>query len=190
MRAILCAGSFMPALGLIIILATGCDHGLVTGADGSGGQGTVDPGTECAGSCDPLCVEAGRYRVIDHVVEDTSAENRLWQRAAVARLPWDDAEDYCATLTLDGLEGFRLPSPDELQGIRYDPGGLFGDASSRHYCVPSIDQSAFPDTPADEFWTSLTMPDGTAWYVDFADGRSHRDTLSDPFWVRCTRDGA
>jgi Protein of unknown function (DUF1566) len=190
MHTAICAGTFMPALGLIILLATGCGHGIIAGADEIGDDGTVDPGGECTGSCDPLCVDAGRYRVIDHLVEDTSAGSRLWQRAVGARLPWVDAEDYCAALTLDGLEGFRLPSPDELRGIRYDPGGLFGEASSRHYCVPSIDQSAFPDTPAREFWTSLTMPDDTAWYVDFADGRSHRDTLSDPLWVRCTRDGA
>jgi hypothetical protein len=142
------------------------------------------------GGCDPLCVDPGRYRVTDATVDDTADAHRLWQRRVTARLPWEDAVQYCASLTLEGMSGFRLPTPAELQGIRYRPGGLFGEPRTHHYCVPSIDQAAFPETPADEFWTSRRMPDDTAWYVDFADGRSHRDTRSDPLWVRCTRDPA
>lgn len=144
---------------------------------------------ECApGECDPLCVEAGRYRVMDEVVDDTSGGHRLWQRRVAARLPWDEAVSYCQRLTLDGISGWHLPALADLQGIRYHPGGLFGEAARRHYCVPSIDQTAFPETPAEPFWTSRRMADDTAWYVDFADGRSHRDVRSDDLWVRCTRD--
>jgi hypothetical protein len=139
------------------------------------------------GACDPLCLEAGRYRVTEEVVADGTAEHRLWQRRAVVRLAWDDAVRACAGLTLDGVHGWRLPSPDELRALRYKPGGLFGDGH-RHYCVPSIDQAAFPETPAEPFWTSRRMADDTAWYVDFGDGRSHRDTRSEPLWVRCTHD--
>jgi hypothetical protein len=139
-------------------------------------------------ACDPLCVEAGRYRVTEDVVDDTAQEHRLWQRRTSERHAWEDAVRYCADLTLDGLRGWRLPSPAELQGIRYKPGGLFGESGRRHYCIPSIDQAAFPETPADQFWTSRRMPDDTAWYVDFGDGRSHRDVRSDALWVRCTLD--
>jgi hypothetical protein len=182
MHAISSAGTFIPAVVLTLLVATGCDHENVTGAAGEDGTAS-----ECVGACDPLCVDAGRYLVAGDVVEDTS-DGRLWQRPVDARLTWDDAVDYCATLTLDGLHGFRLPSPDELDGIRYDPGGLFADPSAHHYCIPSIDQAAFPNTPSDEFWTSSRMPDDTAWYVDFMDGRSHRDTYTDSLWVRCTHD--
>jgi hypothetical protein len=144
---------------------------------------------ECLpGICDPLCVEVGRYRVTEEVVDDTGIDHRLWQRRAVVSLPWDEAVLYCQHLTLDGLGGWRLPSPAELANIRYKPGGLFGGMGHRHYCVPSIDQAAFPETPADPFWTSRRMADDTAWYVDFADGRSHRDTRSEGHWVRCTHD--
>jgi hypothetical protein len=143
---------------------------------------------ECVpGGCDPLCVDTGRYCVTDGIVEDTT-DHRLWQRRVSVRLPWDDAVRYCASLTIEGVGGFRLPSPDELRAIRYKPGGLFAEVHSHHYCVPSIDQAAFPETPAAEFWTSRSMPDDTAWYVGFDDGRSHRDTRTDPLWVRCTRD--
>ena len=89
---------------------------------------------------------------------------------------------------MDGLDGWRLPAPEELSRIRYAPGGLFGGGSGRHYCIPSIDQAAFPDTPAELFWTSCLGPDDTAWYVGFDDGRSHRDARSDELWVRCVHD--
>jgi hypothetical protein len=141
---------------------------------------------QAATDVDPLCVEPGRYRAQPEVVIDLHNDDRMWQRRVSERLPHAEAQRYCADLVLDGVRGFRLPTPDELSSLRYKPGGLFG--GHRHYCVPSIDQAAFPETPAAEFWTSRVNPDGTAWYVGFDDGRSHRDDASDPLWVRCVRD--
>jgi hypothetical protein len=137
---------------------------------------------------DPLCIEVGRYAVRGEVVVDGRGGERVWQRRASERHPHPDAARYCAGLVLDGVSGFRLPTREELSGLRYKPGGLFGGGHSRHYCIPSIDQEAFPETPPAEFWTGVTLPDGTAWYVDFGDGRTHRDDQSDPLWVRCVRD--
>jgi Protein of unknown function (DUF1566) len=139
-------------------------------------------------ACDPLCVDTGRYTVTPEVVEDTQTGHTLWQRVVSTRLPQPDALRYCTALTLDGLRGWRLPSPVELNGIRYKPGGLFGGGHSRHYCIPCIDQAAFPETPAALFWTSRTNGDDTAWYVGFDDGRSHRDDIREPLWVRCVHD--
>jgi hypothetical protein len=138
-------------------------------------------------ACDPLCVEVGRYRVTDQVVEDTTGDHLSWQRRVSARLPWDEAASYCACLELEGRRAWRLPTPVELAGIRYKPGGLF--PSGHHFCVPSIDQAAFPETPADLFWTAKIGTDDTAWYVGFDDGRLHRDTRTEALWVRCTHDG-
>jgi len=135
------------------------------------------------GACDPLCVEAGRYRTTPELVFDRRHEGRVWQRRASERLPHPDAARYCADLDVDGVRGFRLPTPEELGSLRYKAGGLFG--GHRHHCIPSIDQEAFPETPAAEFWTSRVAGDGTAWYVGFDDGRMHRDVTSDPLWVRC-----
>jgi hypothetical protein len=140
------------------------------------------------GACDPLCVDVGRYSVTQEIVDDTRDDHRLWQRLVSARLSQPDAVSYCAGLSLGGLGGWRLPSPQELSGIRYKPGGLFGGGSSHHYCIPSIDQAAFPETPAALFWTSKANSDDTAWYVGFDDGRMHRDTRTDELWVRCTHD--
>jgi len=146
---------------------------------------------ECVpGACDPLCVDVGRYSVTREIVEDKEHEHDLWQRRVTARLSQPEAVRYCASLSLEGISGWRLPTPQELQRIRFKPGGLFGGGSSRHYCIPSIDQAAFPETPADLFWTSRVAPDGTAWYVGFDDGRTHRDVSSDALWVRCIHDPA
>jgi hypothetical protein len=139
------------------------------------------------GDCDPLCVEAGRYRTTPELVVDTRNQGRTWQRRATMKLPHAEAQRYCENLVIDGMRGFRLPAPEELGSLRYKAGGLFGGGHSRHYCVPSIDQAAFPETPAAEFWTSRVMPDGTAMYMGFDDGRMHRDVLTDALWVRCVR---
>ncbi len=159
----------------------------------SGAPAPGDPqGTgaaECVpAACDPLCVDAGRYTVTREIVDDTQRGHALWQRLVTERLPQPDAVRYCADLTLEGLGGWRLPSPLELNTIRYKPGGLFGGGHSRHYCVPCVDQAAFPETPAALFWTSRSNADDTAWYVGFDDGRMHRDVRTEPLWVRCVHD--
>jgi hypothetical protein len=144
---------------------------------------------ECIpGACDPLCIDPGRYTVTPEIVSDGQTGHTLWQRHVSVRLPQPEAVRYCADLTLEGLHGWRLPSPAELSGIRYKPGGLFGGGHSRHYCIPCVDQAAFPETPAELFWTSRVNADDTAWYVGFDDGRSHRDVRSEALWVRCVHD--
>lgn len=155
----------------------------------SADEATSEEEAECVTRpCDPLCVDDGRYRVTSAVVADIKSGDLLWQRRVSERLAQPEAVRYCADLTLDGLRGWRLPSPVELNGIRYLPGGLFGGGSSRHYCIPSVDQAAFPETPADRFWTSRANADDTAWYVGFDDGRMHRDVRTETLWVRCVHD--
>jgi hypothetical protein len=179
------------AIGAIIWTLAGCAEAVAPApvtTDNATPESAGDP-VCVAPACDPVCVESGRYRATTQLVTDTAQGNRVWQRHVEARLPWEDAVAYCTNLTLEGDHGFRLPSPDELSGIRYRPGGLFGGAGSEHYCVPSIDQAAFPDTPSDQTWTSARETDDSAWYVDFADGRSHREVRTEALWVRCVRDG-
>ncbi|APR84852.1 Hypothetical protein A7982_10201 [Minicystis rosea] len=137
---------------------------------------------------DPLCIDPGRYMTTPELVIDKRHDGRIWQRRASERLPQAEAASYCADLVIEGIGGFHLPTPQELGSLRYKAGGLFG-GRGRHYCIPSIDQAAFPETPAAEFWTSRVMPDGTAWYMGFDDGRMHRSVVNDTFWVRCVRDG-
>jgi hypothetical protein len=93
-------------------------------------------------------------------------------------LPWDQAVAYCSNLTLDD-GGWRLPARIELVSLL--------DVTQD----PALDQSAFPDTPPDEFWTSTAFAkDPTwAWYVDFgfAVQLVAYDDKTAVHYVRCVR---
>jgi hypothetical protein len=56
---------------------------------------------------------------------------------------WAEAKAYCASLTLAGVSGWRLPAMVELETI-VDPA----------MADPAIDATAFPDTTKDFYWTS------------------------------------
>jgi hypothetical protein len=90
---------------------------------------------------------------------------------------WSEAQAYCASLALGGVSGWRLPAVKELFTIVQ-----FGAAG------PAIDDTAFPNTPADCFWTSSpdTSTPGNVWCVDFRKGDSLGD-VGNSNSVRCVR---
>ena len=89
---------------------------------------------------------------------------------------WNEAKAYCAGLTLGGVSGWRLPAWMELLTIV--------DMTTSN---PSIDATAFPNTPAEDFWTSspLVGYPGVAWYVSFKYG--FYDNGGTGYRVRCVR---
>ena len=74
---------------------------------------------------------------------------------------WSDANAYCSSAGA----GFRLPTIKELMSI-VDLTVTSG---------PRINQTAFPITPPEDFWTSSTSADipRWAWAVMFSVGYSH-----------------
>ena len=86
---------------------------------------------------------------------------------------WAEAKAYCASLSLGGLTGWRLPGRTELYTIVDFT--RFG---------PAIDQTAFPNTPPDNFWTSSPWAGsyGYAWYVDIGGGGGN-GSASDSAWL-------
>ena len=78
---------------------------------------------------------------------------------------WAAAKAYCAGLALGGLSGWRLPAVTELTTI-----------VDLTRTSPSIDPTAFPNTPAADFWTS--SPD-TSPYTPSLSGQSARSVLFD-----------
>ncbi|MDI7269494.1 MAG: DUF1566 domain-containing protein, partial [Myxococcota bacterium] len=94
---------------------------------------------------------------------------------------WQAALDYCEDLNWAGRTDWYLPDVDELASIVDD-----------HRTNPSIDPVAFPDTPANYFWSSSSYSGSSsyAWYVNFSYGYvyDHDKTYSNNV-VRCIRRG-
>jgi hypothetical protein len=88
-----------------------------------------------------------------------------------------EAKAYCSALALGGVSGWRLPARGELLTI----------VDFTQY-GPSINATAFPNTPSGRFWTSSphTTP-GLAWWVTFQDGKPDFDSVGLVDRVRCVR---
>ncbi len=97
--------------------------------------------------------------------------NLVWQRCSVGqswngsqcegeatRFDWQSALTYAHQASEDNLLGWRLPNIKELASI------------TERLCVrPSVNESVFPQTPADDFWTATpsTEDPDRAWVVAF-----------------------
>jgi hypothetical protein len=93
-----------------------------------------------------------------------------------------EAKAYCAGLVLGGLSGWRLSARHELLTIvDFDFVGGIGN--------PSIDPTAFPNTPAETFWTSSPYGNSSdyAWYVYFWEGNPGYLGGDNGLRVRCVR---
>ena len=106
-----------------------------------------------------------------------------WQRVPAPRpLPFRAAGTYCGQLkvgaTLATKKPWRVPTLVELLTL-VDEGAA----------APMIDRSAFPDTPAEPFWSSSTFANGSelGWYVRFDQGSGLYGRLLEAFRVRCVR---
>jgi hypothetical protein len=107
----------------------------------------------------------------------------MWQQVpATAQLSWSDARNYCVTLMLAGHTDWRLASYIELISL-VDYGPSF----------PAVNTTYFPGTPRDIFWSSspfnakATIITPSAFFVNFDDGSTSYDILTDLHWVRCVR---
>jgi hypothetical protein len=103
----------------------------------------------------------------------------VWQREVPAGTYTNSqAHGYCRALSLGGWStGWRLPTAIELESIvDY---GMWG---------PAINQTAFPGTTGQYFWTGTWGSSGSYyWAVDFLYGGAATYSSSTPFRVRCVR---
>jgi hypothetical protein len=125
----------------------------------------------------------GRYTVTNGTVYDTLTQ-LTWQQtvpSAILTCGSDDyctqgeATTYCAGLSLGGSTAWRLPTISELLTL----------VDLTHFS-PSIDPTAFPSAPADQFWSSSTR-NGGGLEVSFAAGDSALFDPASTFRVRCVR---
>ena len=121
----------------------------------------------------PRCYPTTRFAVLaGGLVRDTLTQLVWQQTASSTTMNWADAKTYCSSV------GLRLPTVKELDSL-VDLTVTSG---------ATIDPTAFPNTPAEWFWTS--SPPGSpshAWFVSFSDGSSGADVITDSSYVRCVR---
>ncbi len=174
-----------PVFGMACTTDADCPSGS-TCCDGSGEScdGTRLPSGDGTNSGE-LVVSSDGKTVTDAIT------GLVWQRdgdseragcpafASVWQCSWAEAESYCASLSLGGMSGWRLPALMELMTI-VDP----------TQSNPAIDQTAFPSTPSNTFWTASPATRSYRWIVGFNDGVSDVAPTTDYFHyyqVRCVR---
>jgi hypothetical protein len=124
----------------------------------------------------------GRYGVTRDTVYDVHT-TLSWQRVVSgSTFTWTGAATYCGTLRLAGLDSWRVPTVKELATLVDYSAPL----------SPSIDATAFPGTPAGQFWSSTALAgvgSTFAWTVDFVGGSTRQEYRQSRFSVRCVRQG-
>ncbi len=101
-----------------------------------------------------------------------------WERPVPARKTFDEAKAYCKA-------PMRLPSLKELLTLVDEEGHEFYDEDKLAVGRRYIDRLAFPNTPAEPFWTSSRKGSGDYWTVDFATGETGFSASTTPRRVRC-----
>jgi len=133
----------------------------------------------CVRTNDARAVLPVHYEVMSDTVHDLGT-GLIWERALSARgFDFDEARAYCSALTVDNQTGWRVPSVVELLTL----------IDERASSAPMIDALAFPDTPADRFWSSTEFDGrpGQAWHVYFDHGSALYGLPNEQLRVRCVR---
>jgi hypothetical protein len=124
---------------------------------------------------------AGRYAIANGMVYDTKT-NLTWQQViSKGMYTQGESVSHCATLGLNGVT-WRLPTMREILTI-VDP--------SVAPPGPTIDATAFPNTPVGFYW-SATQYSGTPekyWSAQFQFGFAYGNTLTDTSYARCVSSG-
>lgn len=132
----------------------------------------------------PAAAPAGRYTASGGVVTDHKT-GLNWQQTVLS-MKYDvvDAMAYCSGNVAAALSGtgWRLPAIKELQTLVDYSVALPG---------PTIDSSAFPETPTATFWSSTPfsgpLASDAAWFVDFSSGSTGNNGNALMYYVRCVR---
>lgn len=121
-------------------------------------------------------VAGERWKIISETEVRDTQTGLVWRRDFEGPMNWYEAKAYAASLG----NGWRLPDAHELFGIV--------DLSRSN---SAIDVVAFPNTPAEPFWTATdyAAEPSSAWDVYFDVGYVGNDAKSSDGHVRCVRRG-
>lgn len=134
--------------------------------------------------CSTAPPTSGRLAVDGGEVYDNETD-LTWARCSVG-MNWVDGKG-CIGVAARGTwkaangvpwtEGWRIPSPEELQTIL-----------SKNCDNPSIDDRLFPKTVSDWYWTNRGDGSG-CWSVSFSDSHTAANLCSGRFAIRLVRNG-
>ena len=151
-------------------------------------------GNGLAGGCDDGHYEAGSASSYTDNGNGTITDDNtglMWKRCsepdtqteacsgAHSTYTWQDAINQCEGLTYATYSDWRLPNVKELWSItKLEPGA-----------APYIDQTAFPGTVSNYYWSATTYPSNTdyALRVHFNYGALSTYDKTFSFYVRCVR---
>ena len=122
------------------------------------------------------CYPINRFAVLDGGLVRDTLTSLVWQQQASTTMTWEAAQSYCSSAG----SGFRLPAAKELISL-VDLTVTSG---------ATINQAAFPNAPAETFWTSSPNvgSSGYPWHVQFGyGGYSDGYDIGDASRVRCVR---
>jgi hypothetical protein len=141
--------------------------------------------TNTFGEDNDYSINPQKFSVKNGIVMD-SVTTLNWQQTDGGEMLFDNAKNYCDTLTFGGFTDWRLPHPDEAFSI------LNFQTPS-----PAIDSKYFTKTGAEYWWTSaLQVNDATkAWVTNAGGGIGNHlktETISaggiKKFHTRCVRE--
>ena len=126
----------------------------------------------------------GFTKTTDNAILDTTT-GLMWElKGSPEMLTWSKAQDYAASLTLDGFVDWRLPTVYELFALlNFEKVPADGDAAF------AASVSALFETTGDGYWsgTEYARNLSSAWYVDFGDGYVGAFEKHNIFHVRAVR---
>lgn len=177
---------------VVVVLVAACGRIGFDPSGGGGGGGDGGGSDAAAQTCvvptasvdwlasnvpnEPGLPNAASYTATATVVAD-KISGLTWERGQDSSLvAWNEAQAYCAGLSLDGCNAWRVPQRSELASlVDHTRSGI------------DIDPS-FPQTPVDTTWWSGTTLAGSvnnAWVVNFINGNTFDQLKTDLCHVRC-----
>ena len=130
--------------------------------------------------------------------ETLLVNGRLWQRCdSGQRLTWQEAEDFCSTLTIGGRTDWRLPTKEELKSLVVCSNGVEtplndypqpeyycgGSSNDQTYNSPTISTSFVAQK--EFYWSAGTYYGDYRWGVYFFSGFADWEHATNNSLTRC-----
>jgi tetratricopeptide (TPR) repeat protein len=113
--------------------------------------------------------------------------NLIWQKEISSKTyKWEEAKEYCSSLSLDRYNDWRLPTKDELMSIVTKNSYQNSNSSTGKTFIkkPLLDSMTMK---YQWFWSSSSKDSSKAWVVGFGNGYDDWYNKSNVFFVRCVR---